>query len=391
MHPIRHIAFTNELRFARPREEVFEAFSRPRSGSRSATARIACRVVNDRRVGGQIYEDWGEGTGKLYGTIGWWDPPAGYSQTSQMLGGGITLEPPVRVRRGRRRPSCGTRLARSARSRTRWPRGSRPTARSRRSRRSCAPGSSGRGDSRARDLVTGQANGPAAPKRPFAWQHPRRRTPKVEGFLALLAARRAAEDGRGDTAETCAPSATGSGGPPSKASNRGPRALARRAPRRPASRRRRSRAGWRQSARSSGTSSCSARAPTAPPPRSSCRAGARRLPRTLSPAEAERLIEAAAGTTPRTMRDRALVELLYGAGLRVSEAVGLEQGRRRPRRAHRPLHRQGRQGARRAGRAPRGRGAPPLPGARPPYLDRRHRPELFLNAQGGALTRRARS
>src|SRR2546430_14042603 len=49
----------------------------------------------------------------------------------------------------------------------------------------------------------------------------------------------------------------------------------------------------------------------------------RRLPRTLSPSEAERLIDAAAGTTPRSLRDRALVELLYGAGLRVGEAVGL--------------------------------------------------------------------
>src|SRR5256885_13100232 len=49
---------------------------------------------------------------------------------------------------------------------------------------------------------------------------------------------------------------------------------------------------------------------------------ARRLPRTLSPSEAERLIDAAAGTTPRTLRDRALVELLSGAGLRVGEAVG---------------------------------------------------------------------
>src|SRR2546422_3834175 len=49
---------------------------------------------------------------------------------------------------------------------------------------------------------------------------------------------------------------------------------------------------------------------------------ARRLPRTLSPSEAERLIDAAAGTTPRALRDRALVELLYGAGLRVGEAVG---------------------------------------------------------------------
>src|SRR5436189_6312434 len=49
----------------------------------------------------------------------------------------------------------------------------------------------------------------------------------------------------------------------------------------------------------------------------------RTLPRTLSPAEAERLVEAAAGTTPRALRDRALVELPYGAGLRGSEAVGL--------------------------------------------------------------------
>src|SRR6266508_3918370 len=52
----------------------------------------------------------------------------------------------------------------------------------------------------------------------------------------------------------------------------------------------------------------------------------RRLPRTLSPGEAERLVEAARGTAPRDLRDRALAELLYGAGLRVSEAVGLEKG-----------------------------------------------------------------
>ena len=52
----------------------------------------------------------------------------------------------------------------------------------------------------------------------------------------------------------------------------------------------------------------------------------RRIPRALSPGETERLIDAATGTTPRSLRDRALVELLYGAGLRVSEAVGLEKG-----------------------------------------------------------------
>ncbi len=55
-------------------------------------------------------------------------------------------------------------------------------------------------------------------------------------------------------------------------------------------------------------------------------AGPRRpktVPRTLSPSEAERLVEAASGTSPRAMRDRALVELLYGAGLRISEALSL--------------------------------------------------------------------
>jgi integrase/recombinase XerD len=48
----------------------------------------------------------------------------------------------------------------------------------------------------------------------------------------------------------------------------------------------------------------------------------RRLPWTLSEAETERLLDAADRTrTP--MRDRALLEVLYGSGLRVSEALGL--------------------------------------------------------------------
>jgi integrase/recombinase XerD len=112
-----------------------------------------------------------------------------------------------------------------------------------------------------------------------------------------------------------------------------------------------------------------------------------RLPRTLSPGEVDRLIDAANATTPRSLRDRALVELLYGAGLRVSEAVGLERGavdidNRLVRCIGKgdterivPLGREGAEALRRY----LGRGRP--------YLDRRHRPELFLNAQGGALTR----
>jgi integrase/recombinase XerD len=119
-----------------------------------------------------------------------------------------------------------------------------------------------------------------------------------------------------------------------------------------------------------------------PPPRRS-----RRLPRTLSAGEAERLVEAAAGTTPRALRDHALVELLYGSGLRVSEAVALDLGAvdlderlvrclgKGDKQRVVPIGRSAAEAIRRY--LARGR----------PHLDRRHRSELFLNAKGGPLTR----
>jgi integrase/recombinase XerD len=113
----------------------------------------------------------------------------------------------------------------------------------------------------------------------------------------------------------------------------------------------------------------------------------RTLPRTLSPGEVERLLDAADGTTPRAMRDRALVELLYGGGLRVSEAVSLDRqavdlenrlvrclGKGNKERVV-PIGREAAEAIRRY--LARGR----------PFLDRRNRTELFLNAQGGGLTR----
>lgn len=48
-----------------------------------------------------------------------------------------------------------------------------------------------------------------------------------------------------------------------------------------------------------------------------------RLPRALSKTDARALMEVAAGDRPRQLRDRALLELLYGSGLRASELVGL--------------------------------------------------------------------
>ncbi len=53
------------------------------------------------------------------------------------------------------------------------------------------------------------------------------------------------------------------------------------------------------------------------------RAG-RSLPKALSQAEVERLLAAPVGATPLPLRDRAMLELLYGAGLRISELVGLD-------------------------------------------------------------------
>lgn len=53
----------------------------------------------------------------------------------------------------------------------------------------------------------------------------------------------------------------------------------------------------------------------------------RRLPSFLSVEEARRLVEAPDARTPAGMRDRALLELLYASGLRVSEIVGLDTDR----------------------------------------------------------------
>jgi integrase/recombinase XerD len=114
---------------------------------------------------------------------------------------------------------------------------------------------------------------------------------------------------------------------------------------------------------------------------------AKPLPKTLSPGEAERLIQAAQGTQPRALRDQALVELLYGAGLRVSEAVGLDKmGVDLDDRLVRVIGKGGKERVVPIGR-PAAEALRRYLSRGRPYLDARHRPELFLNARGGPLTR----
>jgi integrase/recombinase XerD len=52
----------------------------------------------------------------------------------------------------------------------------------------------------------------------------------------------------------------------------------------------------------------------------------RPLPRVLRSDESQALVEAADPSTPLGLRDRAMLEVLYGSGLRVSELVGLPLG-----------------------------------------------------------------
>jgi len=122
-------------------------------------------------------------------------------------------------------------------------------------------------------------------------------------------------------------------------------------------------------------------------------APARRLPRAIGIAEVERLIAAAGAGEPGSplpLRDRALLELLYGTGARISEAVGLDTDDL------------GKATLRLAGKGGKHRVVPVgsyaaaaldayLVRARPVLAASARRtsasPAVFLNARGGRLTR----
>jgi integrase/recombinase XerD len=50
----------------------------------------------------------------------------------------------------------------------------------------------------------------------------------------------------------------------------------------------------------------------------------RKLPKVLNRGEVQKLLDQPRGTAPTSLRDRALLELMYACGLRASEAIGIE-------------------------------------------------------------------
>lgn len=117
------------------------------------------------------------------------------------------------------------------------------------------------------------------------------------------------------------------------------------------------------------------------------------IPKALTLEEVERLLDAVVGDTPAALRDRAIVETLYGTGVRISELAGLDLdaldleagfvrvlGKGSKERMV-PLGR----GASRALEAYLGSGRPALAPAR--WARRGDAEAVFLNARGGRLTR----
>lgn len=117
----------------------------------------------------------------------------------------------------------------------------------------------------------------------------------------------------------------------------------------------------------------------------------RSLPKALSVDEVLRLLECVGGEDPRGLRDRALLELLYSTGARISEAVGLDLDDLDA--DQRVVLLDGKGGRQRL--VPIGRPALAavqayLVRGRPALATRgRGSPAMFLNARGGRLSRQS--
>ena len=112
------------------------------------------------------------------------------------------------------------------------------------------------------------------------------------------------------------------------------------------------------------------------------------IPKFLNLDEIERLIQAPDQSRPTGLRDRAMLEVLYATGLRVSELCRLGQERHRYRAGLSASHRQGEQAAPGPGRRFRPEAVRAyLADGRESLLRGRPSRYLFVTARGGCLTR----
>ena len=116
----------------------------------------------------------------------------------------------------------------------------------------------------------------------------------------------------------------------------------------------------------------------------------RSLPRPLTVDEVTRLLEAPDPATPVGIRDRAILELLYGAGLRISELVGLDvDDVDLDRGSVRVLGKGGKEREVPLGRYGREAVEAYVTRTRPEFASAKSRGALFLNQRGGRLTRQS--
>jgi integrase/recombinase XerD len=114
----------------------------------------------------------------------------------------------------------------------------------------------------------------------------------------------------------------------------------------------------------------------------------RKLPHVLGYGEVKRLLESVSGSDEISLRDRALLEVMYGCGLRASEAIGLEAGDLDARRGFLRAHGKGSKER----TVPLGRQAASaveryLRSGRPKLVASKPEVKLFVNFRGGPLTR----
>ncbi|MDA0769219.1 MAG: tyrosine recombinase XerC [Chloroflexi bacterium] len=127
-----------------------------------------------------------------------------------------------------------------------------------------------------------------------------------------------------------------------------------------------------------------------PLPRRGTMRSEKRLPRFLSQENAEKLMEAPDPTTLVGIRDRALLEVIYGAGLRVSEASGLDvTNMNLPTREIRVTGKGSKQRIVLIGETARLSMARYLREARPHLVSDKSKVILFLNRFGGRLSQRS--